>query len=54
MLPVLLPLSACLNVLARMHLGGRSEHSHHVTVPARLDPPHTETGLRAVECHAFD
>ena len=54
MLAVLLPLPARLDVFARMHLDGRAEHGHEVTVPAHLDPQHAETGLGAVERHAFD
>jgi len=37
-LTVLLPLSALLVVLARMHLGLRAEHCDEFTVPAHLDP----------------
>ena len=51
---MLLPLPARLDVLPRMHLGGRSEDGNEVSVSTHLDPQHAEARLRAVECHALN
>lgn len=53
-LAMLLPLPARLNVLARMHLGGRAEHGHKVAVPAHLHPQHAKASFSAVERYALD
>jgi hypothetical protein len=54
MLTVLLPLPACLDALAGVHLGGGPKHRHEVPVAAHLDAQHAKASFGAVERHAFN
>jgi len=45
MIAVLLPLAACLNVLARMHLGRRAKYGHQIPMATHLDAQNSKAGL---------
>jgi hypothetical protein len=46
---MLLPSAARLNMLAFMHVGGRTQDCNEVAMPPHLHAQHAEAGLRAVE-----